>query len=116
MNQTKGKGSFTGVGLGATAAVAMVICCAAPAFLAGGLLASLGAVVGNPLVIALGVALVVGAVVFAVVRRRRRACCPPEGAPVATSADEVGRPWPPRSSPWSPEAVERGDGGDTVGR
>jgi len=77
MNRT-GKGSFNGVGIGAIAVATMVICCAAPALLAGGLLASLGAVVGNPLVIALGVALVTGAVAFAVVHRRRRACCPPE--------------------------------------
>lgn len=103
MNQTKGKGSFKSVGLGATAAVAMVICCAAPALLAGGLLASLGAVAGNPLVIALGVALVIGAVVLAVVHRRRRTCCPPESGPVATSADEAGRPWPPlETSPTDP--------------
>jgi len=94
MSETNGKGSFTGVGFGATAAVAMVICCAASALLAGGLLASLGAVVGNPLVIALGVALVTGAVVFAVVHRRPRACCPPESSPVVTSADEVALPWP----------------------
>lgn len=79
MNQTKGKGSFGGVGLGVTAAVAMVSC-AAPALLAGGLLASLGAVAGNPLVIALGVAVVAGAVVFALVHRRPRACCPARGA------------------------------------
>jgi len=30
MSQTNGKGSFTGMGVGATAAVAIVICCAAP--------------------------------------------------------------------------------------
>ena len=85
MNQTKGKGSFTGVGLGATAAVAMVIRCAAPALLTGGLLASLSAVVGNPLVIALGVALVIGAVVFAVVHRRRRVCAPAPRADLGVS-------------------------------
>lgn len=96
MTQTNGKGSFTGVGVGATAAVAIVICCAAPALLAGGLLASVGAVAGNPLVITLGVAVVAGAVVVALVRHRRRTGWPPKGAPVATPDDEVGLS---RSSP-----------------
>lgn len=106
MSQGKAKGSFTGVGLGATAAVALVICCAAPALLAGGLVASLGAFVGNPLVIALGVALVTGGVVFAVVHQRRRACCPPERGPVQTSADEVVRPRPPLGTSAEMERVK----------
>lgn len=76
MNQPQPKSSFSGAGLGVTAVLAMVLCCAAPALVAGGLLASLGAVIGSPAVIALGVAVVGGAVVFAVRRRRRSdACC-----------------------------------------
>jgi len=93
VNQPHRRGSFHGVGLGVTAAIAMVICCAAPALLAGGLLASLGAVAGNPLVIALGLAVVAGAVVFALVHRSRHTSRPPESDPVATSADEAGHPW-----------------------
>lgn len=106
MNQTKGKGSFTGVGLGATAAVAVVLCCAGPALVAGGVLASLGALAGNPLVITLGVAVVTGALVFAVVHRRRRGCCPLERGPVETSSDEAGRPRPPSQT--SPTDTRRG--------
>jgi len=39
----------------------MILCCAAPALVAGGLLASLGAVIRSPVVIALGVIVVGGA-------------------------------------------------------
>ncbi|MBA3510147.1 MAG: hypothetical protein H0T19_08680 [Thermoleophilaceae bacterium] len=52
MNQPQPKSSFSGAGLGVTAVLAMVLCCAAPALVAGGLLASLGAVIGSPAVIA----------------------------------------------------------------
>ena len=60
-----------GRGLGLTAVVAMVLCCAAPALVAGGLLASLGAAIRNSVVIALGTGVVGGAVVTAVCRRWR---------------------------------------------
>ena len=82
MNQPQPKSSFSGAGLGVTAVLAMVLCCAAPALVAGGLLGSLGAVIRSPVVIALGVFVVGGTVVFAVGRRRRKsACCPPQDGP-----------------------------------
>ena len=87
MTGRRAKSSFGGAGLGATAVLAMVLCCAGPALVAGGLVASLGAVVRNPVVITLGLAIIAGAVVFAI-RRRRRACCPP-GRVQATTTDEA---------------------------
>ncbi|MFN2506927.1 MAG: hypothetical protein ABR540_22390 [Acidimicrobiales bacterium] len=83
MNKPQRKSFFGGAGLGVTAVFAMVLCCAAPALVAGGLLASLGAVVRSPVVIALGLAVVGGAVAFAI-RRRRSACCPPGQGQAAT--------------------------------
>ena len=81
MNQPQRKSSFSGATLGATALLAMVLCCAAPALVAGGLLASLGAVIRSPVVIALGVFVVGGTVVFVGRRRRKSACCPPQDGP-----------------------------------
>jgi uncharacterized membrane protein YedE/YeeE len=57
--------------LGALGVLALVLCCAGPALVAGGLLSTLGAVVSNGFVIALGLAIIAGAVVFTVARRRR---------------------------------------------
>ena len=72
MSEPQRRSSFSGAGLGATAVSAMILCCAAPALVAGGLLASLGAVIRSPVVIALGVMVVGGTVVLAVGRRRRK--------------------------------------------
>ena len=80
------KGPFSGAGLGVTAVVAMVLCCAAPALLAGGLLASLGAVIRSPAVVALGVAVAGGAVAYAV-GPRRRACSPGSSSDETKPAD-----------------------------
>ena len=96
VRQPKPKRSFSSVGIGATA---MVFCCAAPALVAGGLLASLGAVVRSAVIVALGVAVVGGAVVFAVGRRRRgSACRPPTDAQASASLGDATNPAtrPPR--------------------
>ena len=97
MNEPQRGSSFSGAGLGATAVFAVILCCAAPALVAGGLLASLGAVIRSPVVIALGVFVVGGTVVFAVGRRRRKsACCPPQDgpgpAPLGDDAKPAARP------------------------
>jgi len=49
-----------------------VVCCAGPALIAGGVLSTLGAVVGSPLFIAAGALLVGGAVVLTLRRRDPR--------------------------------------------
>ncbi len=66
-------------GLGFGAVVLMLLCCAGPALLAAGALGSLGAFLGNPLVILAG-SVVAAAAVIGVGRRHSRgaACCPPE--------------------------------------
>lgn len=58
---------------------AVVLCCAGPALVAGGVITAVGGVFSSPVVIALGVALVAGALCFALWRSRRgdRACDPP---------------------------------------
>lgn len=61
----------------ATGGLALVLCCAAPVLIAGGALATIGGIVSNGFVIALGVLIVVGAVVFAL-GRRSRPCAPDE--------------------------------------
>ncbi|NUP25308.1 MAG: hypothetical protein HOQ44_01200 [Nocardia sp.] len=60
------------------------LCCGLPLLIAGGLLAGLGSVLGNPWVIGAAVALVVAVVVWRVRRHARAtrsaasACCAPE--------------------------------------
>ena len=97
MNEPQRGISFSGAGLGTTAVFAMILCCAASALVAGGLLASLGALIPSPVVIALGVIVVGGTIVFAVGRRHRKsACCPPQDgpgpAPLGDDAKPVARP------------------------
>ncbi len=55
-------------------AFALMLCCAGPALIAGGVLSAIGAAVCNPIVIALGVMLITTAV--ALTLRRRRRCSP----------------------------------------
>lgn len=50
-----------------------VICCAGAVLIAGGGLAMVGGVIGNPAVLVIGAVIVAGAVAFAVIRRRARA-------------------------------------------
>jgi hypothetical protein len=58
----------------AVGAVALaVICCAGPVLIAGGGLALVGGVIGNPAVLAIGALMVAGAAAFIVIRRRARA-------------------------------------------
>ena len=71
----KGLGVLTGAG-----ALALVLCCAAPALIAGGALAAAGGFLQNPLVIFLGLGGIVAALSFALRRRATRAdCCEPDG-------------------------------------
>jgi len=62
--------------VGATGAVlvgfALVLCCAGPALIAGGALSAIGGVLSNPLVIALGVMLILAAVLVTLRRRATR--------------------------------------------
>ncbi|MGH3312722.1 MAG: hypothetical protein ACRDP3_19435 [Streptomyces sp.] len=73
---------------GTGVALLMIACCALPALIAGGALAGIGGVLGNPWLIAAAVVLVAAAST-AIVRRRRSgrdACCPPTG-PAKNPAD-----------------------------
>lgn len=71
-----------GLLLGAGAVLLMVLCCALPLLIAGGVLASVGGLLGNPWAIGTGIALLV-LVVLVVAHRRTRHdntdhdCCPP---------------------------------------
>jgi hypothetical protein len=51
--------------------LAVVLCCAGPALVAGGLLSALGVATSNAIVIVLGLAIVAGGVIVTVARRRR---------------------------------------------
>ena len=55
----------------AVGGLALVLCCAGPALLAGGLLATIGRAASNGYVIALGLAILGGALVFTFNRRSR---------------------------------------------
>jgi mercuric ion transport protein len=68
----------------AVAGLALVLCCAGPALIAGGILATIGQTLSNGFVIAVGLAIVAGGVVFALSRRSRR-CGPEEQCAPSTS-------------------------------
>lgn len=61
----------SGAGLGFMAVVAMVTCCAVPALISAGVLATVGAVLWNPFIIAAAGVVVGGAVAYALRRHRR---------------------------------------------
>ncbi|MGQ0826699.1 MAG: hypothetical protein ACT4OX_17020 [Actinomycetota bacterium] len=63
--------ALAGVGI----ALAMVLCCAGPVLVAGGALTAVGGFFGNPLVIAVGLAVVVVAVAVVVRGRAAGAKC-----------------------------------------
>ncbi|EGX54841.1 hypothetical protein SZN_35877 [Streptomyces zinciresistens K42] len=60
----------------------MIACCALPVLIAGGAIAGLGGILGNPWLIATAVVLVAAGITTIVRRRRsgRDACCPPTEA------------------------------------
>ncbi|MGH9176978.1 MAG: hypothetical protein ACRD0N_00285 [Acidimicrobiales bacterium] len=62
-------------GLGFGAVALMLLCCAGPALLAAGALGSLGAILGNPLVILAGSVVAAAAVIGAGRRHSRGAAC-----------------------------------------
>lgn len=65
-----------GVTGGAFAVVALVLCCAGPALIAGGVIGAIGTAACNPLAIAFGLALMAAAVVVAPRRHtQRKMCC-----------------------------------------
>jgi hypothetical protein len=67
----------------AVGVLALVLCCAGPALIAGGILATIGRVASNWFVIALGLAIVAGALVFAF-NRRSRPCGPDDNCSPTT--------------------------------
>lgn len=70
-------------------ALLMIACCALPVLIAGGTLAGIGGLLGNPWLIAAAVVLVAAAITAIVRRRRlgRDACRPPTESP-QTPADQ----------------------------
>lgn len=90
---TRVENRSTGVGgaaLGFGAVALMVLCCARPVILAAGALGSVGAFLGNPLVILVSFFLAAGAVVNVARRRSKSAtCCPPgDVAPLSAARPE----------------------------
>lgn len=78
-------------GAGCHRRVGNALCCAAPALVAGGLPASLGAAIRSPVVIALGIGVVGGGVVTSVGRRWRNNAHRPaqDGRAPASLGDET---------------------------
>lgn len=64
-------------GLLLLAGVAVVLCCAGPALVAGGALAGIGAALANPLVMGAGVTVLVVGLAHAARRNRRTTGCRP---------------------------------------
>lgn len=67
-----GRASWIGLG-----ALALVLCCAGPALIAGGALGTIGAALGNPTVIAIGVLLIVTAIAITLRRRAQHVAAKP---------------------------------------
>jgi hypothetical protein len=74
----------------------LVVCCALPVLIAGGVLAGLGGVLGSPWLIGLGVLVVAAAVAFTMTRNRHDSCEGGAGAPGCCGPDLK-----------QPEAVQR---------
>lgn len=93
MKETKASKSDAALGVGAVAA--MVLCCAGPLLIAGGALGAIGGFFSNPLVIAVGVALIGVALVAAVKRSGRGGddCCDPATSPprIDKTSERMGR-------------------------
>jgi hypothetical protein len=71
---------------GIAAAFALVLCCAGPALIAGGVLSAIGGVVSNPFVVAAGVLIIIAAIGVTFQRHYRgKATCDPNAG--ATTRD-----------------------------
>lgn len=79
----------SGAGFGLMAVVAMVTCCALPVLISAGILATIGGVLRNPLIIAAAALVLAGAVAYALRRLRRGQACTVSDAaePAATRRD-----------------------------
>lgn len=75
--------SFGVIGL----ALAMVACCALPALLAGGALATLGRFIGSPFVLLAGLAVLTAATGL-VLQRRRAGSCAGDPLPLQSEGDD----------------------------
>jgi len=77
MSESKPTNSARGaiaVGIGA---IVLVLCCAGPALIAGGALGAMGATLGNPIAVAIGVALIVTAIAITLRRRAQHGAAKP---------------------------------------
>jgi len=61
--------------------LALVLCCAGPALIVGGLLSTIGAAIANAIVIVLGLAIIAGGTFVTVATRRRARRSDDSGAP-----------------------------------
>lgn len=78
----------SGASLGVMAAVALVACCALPALIGAGVLATVGGVLCNPLIILAGIVVLAGAIGYSWRRQRRgKVCAPPNDEPSTTEQD-----------------------------
>jgi hypothetical protein len=87
------------VGVGAL----LVVCCALPVLIAGGVLAGLGGVLGSPWLIGLGVLVVAAAVALTMTRNRHGSCEAGTGAPGCCGPDRK----QPEGDLKQPEGVQR---------
>ncbi|MEX1009394.1 MAG: hypothetical protein WD271_16365 [Acidimicrobiia bacterium] len=71
----------------------LVLCCAGPALVAGGALAAVGSILGNPAVIAAGAALLVGAFAVPYTRHARARRLPDCSWSSQTIRRQVARGW-----------------------
>lgn len=82
----------SGAGIGVMAAVAVVTCCALPALISAGVLATTGGVLGNPPIIAAAALVLGGAVAYALRRLRRGQGCAEPDADAERAARRRDRP------------------------
>ncbi len=82
----------SGTGFGLMAVVAMVTCCALPVLISAGVLATIGGVLRNPLIIVAAALVLGGAVAYALRRLRRSQACTASDAAAEPAATRRDRP------------------------
>ena len=82
----------SGTGFGPMAVVAMVTCCALPVLISAGVLATIGGVLRNPLIIVAAALVLGGAVAYALRRLRRGQACAVSDAAAEPASTRRDRP------------------------
>lgn len=82
----------SGAGFGLMAVVAMVTCCALPVLISAGVLATIGGVLRNPLVLVAAALVLGGAVAYALRRLRGNRACAVSNTRCRAGGDTADRP------------------------